>query len=220
MEDVQTVFDLLVHMYPQAKKTTLREMLSNKRVRVNGEVARSLKQAVKKTDRVEVTDVGSGPARSTTLGQGLRVVHLDGDILVVDKPSGLLTATDSVEKRPYVLKLLTEYFRKQNSKNQIHLIHRLDRDASGLLVFARTWDAFRSLKEQFFEHTITRRYEVIVHGAPQKKEARLENLLLEDEKTGEVRITNDLRKGKLAILSYITMKSDARKKISHLRCEL
>jgi 23S rRNA pseudouridine1911/1915/1917 synthase len=220
MEDAQTVFDLLIHMYPQAKKTTLREMLSNKRVRVNGEVARSLKQEVKKTDRVEVTDVGSGTARSTTLGQGLRVVHLDGDILIVDKPSGLLTATDSVEKRPYVLKMLTEYFRKQNSKNQIHLIHRLDRDASGLLVFARTWDAFRSLKEQFFEHTITRRYEVIVHGTPKKKEAKLENLLLEDEETGEVRITSDLRKGKLAILSYMTMKSDTRKKISHLRCEL
>jgi RluA family pseudouridine synthase len=220
MENTQTVFDLLVHMYPQAKKTTLREMLTAKRVRLNGEVARSLKQPVKKTDRLEVTDVGSGISSTTTLTNGLRIVHLDSELIIVDKPSGLLTATDSIEKRPYVLKLLTNYFRKQNSKNQIHLIHRLDRDASGLLVFARTWDAFRSLKQQFFEHTITRRYDVIVHGIPKKNEAKLENLLLENPDTGEVNITKDIRQGKLAILSYLVMKSDPKQKISHLRCEL
>jgi 23S rRNA pseudouridine1911/1915/1917 synthase len=222
MEEPQTVFDLLVHMYPHAKKTTLREMLAHKRVRINGQVARSLKQLVKKADRLEVTDIAASGhhQHNTVLSDGLRIVHLDSEILIVDKPAGLLTATDSVEKRPYVLKLLNNYFKKQNHKNQIHLIHRLDRDASGLLVFARTWEAYRSLKEQFFEHTITRRYDVIVHGIPKKKEAKLENLLLEDPKTGEVRITQDLRNGKLAILSYMLMKSDAKKKISHLKCEL
>lgn len=223
MEEPQTLFELLVHMYPQAKKTTLREMVENKRVRINGEPARSLKQAVKKADRVEVTDVsgGGGSAHQhTVMAGGLQIVHVDSEIVVVDKPSGLLTATDSIEKRPYVLKMLSNYFKKMNHKNQIHLIHRLDRDASGLLVFARTWDAFRSLKEQFFEHSITRRYDVIVHGTPKKREARLENLLLEDPKTGEVKITQDLRNGKLAILSYSLMKSHAKKKISHLKCEL
>ncbi|MGN6369446.1 MAG: RluA family pseudouridine synthase [Phycisphaerae bacterium] len=223
MEEPQTVFELLVHMYPHAKKTTLREMVEHKRVRINGQPARSLKQPVKKSDRIEVTDVGAGggaAAHHTVLAGGLQIVHVDSEIVVVDKPSGLLTATDSIEKRPYALKLLSNYFKKQNNKNQIHLIHRLDRDASGLLVFARTWDAFRSLKEQFFEHSITRRYDVIVHGTPKKREARLENLLLEDPKTGEVKITQDLRHGKLAILSYMLMKSHAKKNISHLKCEL
>jgi RluA family pseudouridine synthase len=220
MSTPSTILDELVRLYPQAKKTTLREMLADKRVRINDEVAHSLKQPVGAKDRVEVTDVGAEGAKKTTLANGLKIVHLDADILIVDKPSGLLTATDSQEKRPFVAKLLTNYFQKQNSKNQIHLIHRLDRDASGLLVFARTWDAFRSLKEQFFEHTITRRYDVIVHGVPKKSEAKLENLLLENPETGEVNITKDIRNGKLAILSYLVMKSDLKQKISHLRCEL
>jgi 23S rRNA pseudouridine1911/1915/1917 synthase len=215
-----TILDELIRLYPEAKKTTLREMLTDKRVRLNGEVAHSLKQPVTEKDKVEVTDVGAEGAKKTTLANGLQIVHLDADILIVDKPNGLLTATDSQEKRPFVAKLLTNYFQKQNSKNQIHLIHRLDRDASGLLVFARTWDAFRSLKEQFFEHTITRRYDVIVHGIPKKNEAKLENLLLENPDTGEVNITKDIRQGKLAILSYLVMKSDPKQKLSHLRCEL
>jgi RluA family pseudouridine synthase len=119
-----------------------------------------------------------------------------------------------------VLKILRQYFKAQNNKNQIHIIHRLDRDASGLLVVARTADAQHHLKGQFFEHTITRRYDVIVHGIPKKEEGKLENLLLEDEETGVVSVTKDMKKGKLAILDYEVIKADKVRKISHVKCTL
>jgi RluA family pseudouridine synthase len=206
-------------MHPGAKTTTLRQMLTDKRVLVNGEPARSLKTVLGKRDKVEIADHAAS-GREVTLTHGLKLVHQDAQIVLIDKPSGLLWATDAKEKRPTVLKMLTAFFQKQNHKNQVHLIHRLDKDASGLLLFARSWEAFRSLKQQFFEHTITRRYDVIVHGVPRKKAGRLEDLLMEDPATGVVRVTKDLRAGKLAILDYEVVGTDAKKKIAHLRCTL
>src|SRR4051794_25208498 len=119
MENIKTIFDWLVKSFPEAKKTTLREMIAGKRVRINGAVALSLKQAVTEKDKVEVTDMGAAPARSVILGEGLKLVHMDADIIIVDKPTGLLTATDAKEQRPTVLKMLTNYYRDKNSKNQI-----------------------------------------------------------------------------------------------------
>jgi RluA family pseudouridine synthase len=214
------VMDRLVALFPQAKKTTLRDMLSARRVLVNGAVAKSLKQPISAEDKVEVLDSAEAPVRATILAEGLRLVHFDSDIIIVDKPTGLLTSTDAEEKRPTAWRILTAWFKRQNNKNQVHLIHRLDRDASGLLVFGRTWDAYASLKQQFFEHTITRQYDVLVHGIPAQKKQRLENLLIEDEHTGVVRVTTDMKKGKLAILDYEFQGVSRDKKIAHLRCTL
>jgi RluA family pseudouridine synthase len=225
MSESRTIFEELIARYPEARKTTLREMLSSGRVLINGVTAKSLKHPVGENDKLEVVDpteaaAGGAKARTATLSGGLKMVFFDNHIIIVEKPAGLLTSTDPSEKRPTTLRLLNEYFQRQNSKNQVHLIHRLDRDASGLLVFARSSDAYQSLKAQFFEHTITRRYDVIVHGLPKERSGRLENLLLEDPQTGIVRVIQDVKKGKLAILDYEVAGRDRFKKFAHLRCTL
>ncbi len=160
------------------------------------------------------------PGRERPSRRGCFVVHFDRDIVIVDKPSGLLTATDAQEKRPTAWRILSAWFKKQGSMNKIHLIHRLDRDASGLLIFARNWEAYSALKKQFFEHTITRRYDVLVHGVPKKTSGRLENLLFEDEHNGRVRPTNDPKRGKEAVLDYEMVATDRAKKMAHLKCTL
>lgn len=216
----QTILARLVGMFPEAKKTTLREMIEGKRVCVNGAVVRSAKQAVEAGDRVEVLDASQAKGNATVLGEGLKMLFFDGELVIVEKPAGLLTSTDAAEKRPTAWRILTNYFQRQNGKNQVHLIHRLDRDASGLLVFARTWDAYASLKRQFFEHTITRQYDLVVHGAPKPAKGRLENLLVEDARTGQVRVTNDMKAGKLAILDYEVMMQNKARRLTHLKCTL
>ena len=207
-------------LYPQAKKTTLRDMVRAKRVRINGTVVKSLKQEVTEEDRVEVADFADVVQNHVALAEGLRLVYFDADIAIVDKPAGLLTSTDEREMRPTVWRILRTYFSSQNQKNQVFLIHRIDRDASGLLVFGRSRDAYVSLKKQFFEHTINRQYGVVVHGIPQQPTARLEHLLLEDPHTGVVRVTRDAKTGKPAALDYEVVASDAKRKLSLLRCTL
>jgi 23S rRNA pseudouridine1911/1915/1917 synthase len=213
-----SVMARLAGMFPEAKKTTLREMVERKRVRVNGTTVKSVKQAVAKDAEVEVLDEGAR-AGPVLLGEGLKLAHLDSDIVIVEKPAGLLTSTDSQEKRPTAWRILGEYFRKMNHRNRVYLIHRLDREASGLLIFARTRESYATLKKQFFDHTITRAYDVVVHGIPKKPKGRLEHLLLEDP-TGVVNVTTDMKNGKLAILDYQVVESSKEKGMARLRCTL
>lgn len=217
MEKSPTVLDWLIAHFPQAKKTTLRDMVAQKRVTLNGMPVKTLKQPVSATDKVDVLDAGAGASRPVVLAEGLRIVHLDADVIVVEKPTGLLTATHDEEPRPTVLRILNEFLQQKNHKERAHLVHRIDKDASGLLVFARSLDALNDLKKQFFDHTITRRYDVVAHGTFKERSGRLEHQLTEDTR-GLVKVTKDHKLGKDAVLDYETL--TAGKETTHLRCTL
>jgi len=210
-----TVFDWLLAKFPDAKRTTLREMVSAHRVLLNGATVKSLKQPVEPTDKITFGE--AAPAKVLILDEGLRLLHQDADVLIVEKPVGLLTSTHDDEPRPTAVAILDAYVQKSNHKNRALLVHRLDRDASGLLVFARTPGAFDALKSQFAAHTITRRYDVLVHGYPSKTKARLENILTEDAR-GRVQTTTNKARGQVAILDYELVASVNNR--SHLRCTL
>ena len=82
---------------------------------------------------------------------GLSILYEDADILVVDKPAGLLTIATDKEKSRTAYFILTDYVRKgySKSRNRIFIVHRLDRETSGILVFAKTADAKLSLQSQW-----------------------------------------------------------------------
>lgn len=217
MPNSPSVFELLLARYPSARKTTLRDMVADKRVLLNGVPVKSLKQPVGEADKLEILDT---PApRAQTLDEGLRLVYQDADVLIVDKPAGLLTATDAHEQRPTVLAILSAYVQRTNHRARALLIHRLDREASGLLVLARNDPAFHALKEQFYKHSVTRIYDVLVRGVPAKPAGRLEHLLREDERTGKVQIIKR-GEGRHAVLHYETVAALMGGSVAHLRCQL
>lgn len=131
----------------------------------------------------------------------LRIIHEDRDILVIDKPAGLLTSTVPREKRPTVLALVRDHVARTEPRARVGLIHRLDRDASGLLVFSKSHDAYVSLKSQFFKHTVDRVYFALVHGVPTPHQGRIDTHLVE-RADGSVYSTRDPRKGERAITHY------------------
>jgi RluA family pseudouridine synthase len=92
------------------------------------------------------------------------VVYDDDDFVVIDKPAGLLTSTTPREKRPTALAILRDWFRE--ARVRIGVVHRLDKDASGLLVFSKNDGAYRSLKLQLKRRTIERVYVALVEGKP------------------------------------------------------
>ena len=89
-----------------------------------------------------------------------RVVHEDEDIIVVDKPAGLVTAPTPESDRGNLLDLLS----RRSGGGQVFLVHRLDMPTSGLLVFARTPAANRALSERFVAHDVERAYTAVVAG--------------------------------------------------------
>lgn len=199
-----TLLDHLLTLYPQAKRTTLRRMIEAGRVRVNEKPARTLKQALNPEDQVTVSD-RARPAPAPKAQLPFPIIHEDADIIVIDKPAGLLTSTGPREKRPTALAMIRSYVSAKDPGAQVGLIHRLDRDASGLLVFSKRHEAYLSLKRQFFEHTTGRIYLAVVQHVPNPRSGTIESLLLE-RADGSVRVTDDPRKGERAVTHYETVR--------------
>src|SRR5437879_4341471 len=107
----------------------------------------------------------------------LVIVYEDVDVLVVNKPAGLLTSTVARERRPTLLKMVREYAAEIEPRARVGLIHRLDRDASGLLVFSKNHQAYQSLKSQLFHHTVDRIYVAAVKGKLHPPVGRIESRL-------------------------------------------
>ena len=201
--------DLHAHLqrkFPTAKPATLRQMLRDGRVRVNGVVARRLTDPIKSSDEVEVGDtlrVATKPQFRPML-QPMALVLDDADFLVIDKPAGLLTSTVPNERRPTAWAKVQRHLEANEPGARPGLVHRLDRDASGLLVFSKTPAAYDSLKQQFFRHTVERVYVAVTHGIPTPSEGRITSMLVELP-DGKVRTSRKPNAGQRAITDYRTV---------------
>jgi 23S rRNA pseudouridine1911/1915/1917 synthase len=201
----RTLLDWLIDRYPHAKRLTLKRMLQSGRVTVNGQRARSLKHELADPDTIEVDDRSiATKARADQPSLPFPIVHEDPDILVIDKPPGLLTSTVPREKRPTALAIVRAYVAAREPRARVGLIHRLDRDASGILIFSKNHQAYESLKRQFFRHMVTRVYHALVHGALDPPRATIESNLVELP-DGSVRTTRQAGKGQRAVTHYETI---------------
>jgi len=133
--------------------------------------------------------------------KGLLILHEDRDIIVVDKAPGLLTMGTEREKERTAYYRLTDYVRKGNSKSRerIFIVHRLDREVSGALVFARTEEVKNKLQEEWDQ--VEKHYFALVQGAPKEDEGTFKSYLLENG-VHNVRSTTDRKKGKLSETGY------------------
>ncbi|HEX9162544.1 MAG TPA: RluA family pseudouridine synthase [Thermoanaerobaculia bacterium] len=168
------LLDVLAEMHPDSSRTTLRQMLQARRVRVNGEVEIDAKRALSRGDEVLVVS----RAEAVTLPETLTLLHEDDDVIVVIKANGLLTVATEREKENNAQEFLNDYLR-QRGGGRIHVVHRLDRETSGVLVFAKNFKAREVLKERFAEHDIDRIYVAIVEGEMKPPSGTIQSHLLE-----------------------------------------
>ncbi len=148
---------------------------------------------------------------------GLTILYEDRDIIVIDKSAGLLTVKAMYEKEKTAHHILTNYIRKGSfkSKKQLFVVHRLDRDTSGVLIFAKSIEAKENLKLQW--KNVRKKYAAVVHGVLKEKNGTITSYLVENEDY-EVFSVRDSRKGELAITRYQVIKEA--KKFSLLEIEL
>ncbi len=137
--------------------------------------------------------------------KGLSILYEDHDILVVDKTNGLLTVSNEKVKENTAYYLLNEYVRKGNikSKNRVFIVHRLDRDTSGVLVFAKNEKAKYYLQDEW--QKFKKKYVAVVHGTVSEKEGVISSYLVESS-VHKMYSVNDPDKGKLARTGYTVLK--------------
>jgi tRNA pseudouridine32 synthase/23S rRNA pseudouridine746 synthase/23S rRNA pseudouridine1911/1915/1917 synthase len=137
--------------------------------------------------------------------KGLSVLYEDRDVIVIDKPAGLLTVGTEREKSRTAQSILNDYVRKGNarSRERVYIVHRLDRETSGILVFARTEQAKRYLQDSWTE--TKKSYLAIVHGRLTPLQGMISSYLVENS-AFSVYSTSDASKGKLSHTAYRTLK--------------
>ncbi len=133
--------------------------------------------------------------------RGLTVLYEDHDILVVDKMPGLLTVSSEKVKENTAYYLLNEYVRKgnQKSKNRVFIVHRLDRDTSGVIIFAKNETAKHYLQKEW--HQFQKKYYAVVHGTLTEKESIITSYLAENS-AHKMYSEADPTKGKLSRTGY------------------
>lgn len=149
-------------------------------VRVNGRVTTWYQHPLKPGDKIEILSKERASTERSKAELGLKIVHEDDDVLVVEKPAGLLTMGTEREKEATLYFMLNEYERSKtkNESGRIYIVHRLDRDASGLIVFAKN-DASKRWLQGHWE-LATKKYYAITEGTPKERSGTIENYLRED----------------------------------------
>jgi tRNA pseudouridine32 synthase/23S rRNA pseudouridine746 synthase/23S rRNA pseudouridine1911/1915/1917 synthase len=133
--------------------------------------------------------------------RGVPILYEDHDIVVVDKAAGLLTVSTDREREKTAYFLLTDYVRKGDpkSRNRVFIVHRLDRDTSGVIVFAKNEAAKRYLQGEW--SSFQKQYFAVVHGKLDQEEGVISSYLAENS-VHKVYSVKDPAQGKLAKTGY------------------
>jgi len=154
--------------------------------------------------------LGKHSPAGTVLPSGLEILHEDETILVVNKPAGLLTIATDSEKTRTAYAQLNAYVRERSPRRdaRIFIVHRLDRDTSGLLIFARTESAKNTLQRHW--KAVTKKYNAVVEGIPEEPHGTLRSALLENDTSLRVHSTDDTRDdAKFAVTHYRMLRKGA-----------
>jgi 23S rRNA pseudouridine1911/1915/1917 synthase len=204
VEKKETLLVSLVSHLPQKSRNILKAVLKDRQVSVDGKPVTQFDHALNPGQRVEVSWVRAVPQKQP---RELNILFEDEDIIVINKPPGLLTVATDKEKRKTAYSMLSSYVKTQNPDNKIFIIHRLDRETSGLLMFARSEKIKEQIQETWNTTISQRTYVGVVEGQVAQTEGTISSWLTES-KAFIVYSSQNPQAGKKAITHYKKLKEN------------
>ena len=205
------LLDVLALQFKNTSKNKLRKMLTEGRISVNGKIEHRAKRELIKGDLVKILDKATSkeitppPQQKIT---NLEIIFEDDDILVVEKPAGLLSvATNKMESDTLHSRCL-DYIKTKHHSNWCYIVHRLDRETSGIMIFALSKQNKEYLQEQFAERSIYRTYFALVEGKLPRKHGTEIEWLLEDKNLRVKKVKPNTKSSKEAITHWEVVKEN------------
>lgn len=202
------LLECLALLAPDSSKSTLRSWVKEGRVTVDGQTAKRGDAQVAKGQKVAL---GQKP---TFAADNLRIVYEDKHLVAIEKPEGLLSVSTAFEKNDTAFSLLKKHYHPR----KVYVVHRIDQDTSGVMVFALSEESMTGLKEHFEKHDINRSYYAIVEGKVSPEKGTWQSYLYEDARY-MVHSTDDPSQGVLAITHYQVEKTTPRYSLLKLTLE-
>lgn len=197
LEDT-TLLKFLFDAMPQRKRTNVKELLQHNQIKVNNLVVTQFDTPISPADTIYVNLTREFPR---FYNRRLSIVYEDDDIVVVNKGYGLLSMGNDKVKEGTAYSILKEYIKWVDPRQKIFIVHRLDRDTSGLMMFAKHVQAKEAMQHNWNNMVLNRTYVAVVEGNVESDEGTIQTYLAENSKY-EVYVTENPDEGQLAITRY------------------
>ena len=202
----------LVERHPDLSRSTVQKYIKAGYVTVDGEVASSPKHEVSELNTIAITP----PAKIDTSKQELPIVYIDDNVIVVNKPVGVLTHSKGVMNDEFTV---ADFFRRYTTNaldtTRPGIVHRLDRDTSGIIIGARNDETALTLKKQFSDRTVKKQYAAVVIGMPKLDKAIIDLPIGRNPSAPSTFRVDP--KGKPAITTYEVLATNGDKSLLELR---
>tara|TARA_B100000614_G_scaffold227894_1_gene219311 strand:+ start:67 stop:1047 length:981 start_codon:yes stop_codon:yes gene_type:complete len=210
----------------QFTRSFLKKLIDSKKVKINNKVISTPSSKVKTRDKIEVHFIEEKNHNLIPEKINLDIVYEDKKVLVINKPKGMVVHPGAGNyKKTLVNALLFKYKSNLSDLNgylRPGIVHRIDKETSGLLVIAKDNLSHANLGEQFSKHTIKRKYLCLAWGVVRPLNGKINTLITRDKKNRQLMAVSDIN-GKKAVTNYKTLKIFNIKdipKISLIECEL
>lgn len=197
-----TLLEFLFAAMPQRKRTNVKELLKHNQVKVNEEVVTQFNTPLSPADTVYVNLTREFPR---FYNRRLKIVYEDDDIIVANKGYGLLSMGNDKVKEGTAYSILKDYLKWVDPRQKIFIVHRLDRDTSGLMMFAKNVESKEAMQHNWNNMVLNRTYVAVVEGNVEEDEGTIKTYLAENSKY-EVYVTENPEEGQLAITRYKVLK--------------
>ncbi len=206
VSDPKELMEFLSSKMGGMTRTSVKALLSRRQVQVNNRIETKYNYMLNPGD---IVSINSGIANEELKHPKLRILYEDDIIVVVEKKEGLLTmATVRESDEMTAYSILKSYLRKGNPRAELYTVHRLDRETSGVLLFAKTKDAQFSMQSHWHEIVTKRCYVALVEGEPQKADDTIISWLTENKKSYKIHSSWTNNGGQQAITHYTILQSN------------
>lgn len=198
-----TLLNFLIQNLPDQSRTTVKSLLSHKQVCINGQVTTQFDAALNPGDRVMIgLDKQHLPFQHPLMD----IIYEDDSLIVIHKKAGLLSMSTERIKEKTAYHILSDYVKQETPGCRIFILHRLDRETSGLMMFAKSQEIQEKLQSHWDEVITERKYIAVVEGMPVPSQGTIRSYIAENKAFIVHRTRPD--QGKLAITHYKLLKTN------------
>lgn len=204
VEDNTPLLEFLYAKITNKSKNNVKSLLSRGNILVDGKATTQYNYLLHKK---QIVTIKWGIIQDDVRHENIDIIYEDDDIIAVNKPAGLLSMATEDDKERTAYRMVMEYVKRRNSQGRIFIVHRLDRDTSGVLIMAKNEKTKLLLQDNWNDIVTVRGYIAIVHGKMPKQKDTIKSWLKE---TSTTLVYSSYRPGdgKEAITHYTVLKEN------------
>ena len=196
------LLEYLLNNVKDLSNNKIKSLLKYKQITVNGKKITAFDYVLNKDD---IVMVGTTSKQEVLSKEKLSIIYEDKELIVVNKPHGLLSISTNELDEETLYEQVTKYIKSKNNKDRIFIVHRLDKETSGIIIFAKNEIIKEQLQEKWNNIVTKRCYYAIVEGILKEKNKTIKSLLFEDKNH---MVYSNKKEGKEAITEYKVLKEN------------